>query len=190
MMRTLSVAVCALALVVAPAPAEEKMPLELKIVVKKESYPWPYDLKPKEFEAKLQQIIKKKSTDELPKPPAVDMVLEIKNTGKEKTTIFVGGDPNLLTVTVKGPSVVPAMPGLAVTTEFRVPSPVELAPGKTHEIPLKSLADGHRRVGRYIYTTVPGEYTISATYQLATEDGGKGPLLKSGEAKFKIEEPK
>ena len=55
---------------------------------------------------------------------------------------------------------------------------------------MKSLADGFRRMSRFIYPTAPGEYTISATYQLATEDGGKGPLLKSGEAKFKIAEPK
>jgi hypothetical protein len=190
MSRTLLFAACGVALVAGAALGDEKTPIELKIVVKKETYPWPYDLKPKEFEAKLQEIIKKKAVDQLPKPPAVDLVLQFTNTTKEKQTIYVEGDPNLLTLTVKGPSVVPANAGRAFTTDYRLPKAVELEPGKSHEVSIKALADGFRRASRYIYPTSPGEYTISASYQLSTQDGGKAALLKSGEAKFKIEEPK
>jgi hypothetical protein len=191
MTRTVLHVACCVAFVVAgPAAGDDKMPIELKIVNKKNSYPWPYEQKPKDFEAKLQEIIKKKAVDQLPKPPAVDLVLQFTNTSKEKAIIHVEGDPNTLTLSVKGPSVVPARPGLAVTTEFRLPKAVELQPGKSHEVSIKSLADGHRRLGRYLYPTAPGEYTISATYELATQDGGKAGSLKSNETKFTIEEPK
>jgi hypothetical protein len=183
------IAVCGLVLCAGDAVAEDKMPLELKIVVKKETVAWPYELGPKEFEAKLNQGIKNKERN-LPKPPAVDLVLTITNTSKEKMTIHVEGDANTLTLTLKGPGVVTANTGGAFTTDFRFPRSVDLEAGKSFEIPVKSLADGFRRASRYLYPTAPGDYTITATYQLATADGGKGAVLKSGEAKLTIAAPK
>lgn len=180
---------CAFAIMSIPALAADKSQFELKVVVKKESIAWPYEVGQKEFEKKLHDAMKKKD-GMYPAPPAMDLVLQITNTGTEKATVYVDGDPNVVTLTLKGPGVVTAAPMLAFTTEFRGPKPVVLEPGKTHEVPLKALSDGFRKASRYIYPTAPGEYTLSATYQLSTEDGGKGALLKSGEAKFKVEEPK
>lgn len=189
MLRFMLAAFSGFALLVAPVAAEDKMPVELKIVVKKESIAWPYVLGPKEFEAKLKELAKAKDA-RYPLAPSVDMVLEFKNTTKEKVTIYIEGDANMLTLAVKGPGVTTATPALAFTTDFRLPKAVEIEPGKSHEIQLKGLTDGFRKASRYVYPLAPGEYTISATYQLATADGGKAALLKSGEAKFKIDEPK
>jgi hypothetical protein len=186
-------AACGLAFLAGPAWAGEKTTLELKLVANKEAVPWPHEQRPKDFDASLQDLIQKKKKGEavrLPPPPAVDLLLRITNTGKEKTTVYVDGDPNVTTLTVKGPGVVTVEPGLATTAEFRTPRAVVLQPGKSHDIPAKQLADGFRGAGRYVYVTAPGEYTITATYQLATAEGAKGPVLKSGEVKVRIEDPK
>jgi hypothetical protein len=186
-------AACGLALLTGPARAEEKTTHELKLIANKEAVPWPYAQGPKEFEALLQKLIQKKKKGEevrFPAPSTVDLVLRITNTGKDKTTVYVDGDSNVFALTVKGPGVVTVEPGLPTTAEFRAPKAVVLEPGKSHDIPVKLLADGFRRAGRYIYVTALGEYTISATYQLATVDGSKGPVLKSGKVKVRIEEPK
>ena len=192
-MRTFLAAWCGLALLSIPAAGQDKSTVESKLVAKKATYPWPYGLGPKELEESLKELVqqrKQMEAVEFPAPPAVDLVLEIKNSGTEKTTVYIDGDINVLTLLVKGPGVVTADPGLSFTADFRPSKPTELAPGKTVEIPIKFLSDGFRRGGRYIYPTAVGEYTVSATYQLATDDGRKGALLKSGEVKLKIEEKK
>ena len=189
MFRTLLATAGAIALLTNSSAADEKETLEFKLVLKKESIAWPYEQGPKEFEAKLKDALKQKARM-LPKPPALAITARVTNTGKEKVTIYVDGDANLLTMTLKGPGVVTAESGGAFTTDFRLPKAVALEPGKSHEIALTSLTDGFRRASRYIYPTSPGEYTLSATYQLTNSEGAKGTLLKSGEAKFKVEEPK
>ena len=73
---------------------------------------------------------------------------------------------------------------------MREPKATVLDPGKSVEVPVRALADGFRRASRYLYPTAPGEYTLSATYQLTTAAGAKGPLLKSGEVRFKIHDRK
>jgi len=189
MLRSLLAASCGFVLLVGRVAAEDKMPIELKILIKKESIAWPYDVGPKDFEAKLKELAKAKDP-RYPNPPALDMVLEFKNTTKDKVNLYLEGDASLMTLALKGPGVTTANPMLAFTTDFRLPKVIALESGKTHEVQLKGLTDGFRRASRYIYPLAPGEYTLSATYQLSTVDGGKAALLKSGEAKFKIDEPK
>jgi|SRR5262245_15475762 len=186
-------AACGLALLAASSVADDKMSLELKLVANKDTYPWPYAQGPKEFDSAMQEFMQKKKKGEevqFPAPPAVDFVLRITNTGKDKAVIHVGGDANVYTLELKGPGVVTVEPLVAFTTELRMAKEVTLEPGKSHEIPVKRLADGFRGGSRYVYPTASGEYTLKATYQLATADGGKGPVLKSGEAKIKFEEPR
>jgi hypothetical protein len=78
--------------------------------------------------------------------------------------------------------------GLAFTADFRLPKAVTLAPGKSHEIPVKLLADGSRGMSRYVYWTGPGEYKLAAKYTLSDKDGGKGAELKSEPVKITVTE--
>src|SRR5687767_7792852 len=105
MSRAFAAAACGLALLAGPAAAEEKSPIELKLVLKKETYPWPYAQGPKEFETSLQDLVKRRKQGgeaAFPNPPAVDLVLQITNTGKDKATVHIEGDQNVLTLTQKG----------------------------------------------------------------------------------------
>lgn len=190
MTRAALTVACALSVLAAPAArADEKEPLELKLVLKKDKYDWPYDLAPADLEAKLKEAAKKKGAG-LPRPPAVDLVLRITNAGKEKVTVYVNGDPNTYTLTLKGPGVQTATPLLAFTADFKFPKPIGLEPGKSHDVPVKALSDGFRGASRYVFPTAPGEYTLSATYQLSDRDGGKAAVLQGNEVKLTIEKPK
>jgi hypothetical protein len=70
-------------------------------------------------------------------------------------------------------------------------SPI-VVPGtrKVYSFPIAHLRDGHRGVGRNVYWTEPGEYTLTATYRLSDQDGGQGPLLTSRPVKLKVEDKK
>ena len=120
---------------------------------------------------------------------AVPITLRVHNTTEEAVTFNFGADASSYTLTVKGPGVEVVKYPVIMTREFRIGKPVTLEPGKTFDIPLKELEDGMRGKGRLTIITEPGEYTISATYQMAT-DKGKGPLLTSEPAKFTVIEKK
>ena len=79
----------------------------------------------------------------MPKPPEVELVVVVKNTG-DKPVRLAKGDPVELTLELKGEGAANVKPRLAFTLEFRVPEAVEVAPGKTVELPVKALASGFR----------------------------------------------
>jgi hypothetical protein len=170
-----------------PAHAEDKKaegPVTLKLVAKKNKYKFDGGGKtPAEYKKELEELAGKAKKGERvspPKPPAVDLVLEVTNTSKEEVTVHVGGDPNVYTFELTGGAGEVAMgSGLAFTREFRLPKAVTLAPGKSYDIPVNQLSDGLRGRARYVYWTGPGEYKLSATYTLADPNGGKGARLRS-----------
>ena len=175
--------------------ADEKNPLELKIVAKKDAYTLDTGGKTsKEYQKMLEDIAtamkKREKAPQPPRPPMIDLTLQIKNTTKADWFIYVEGDANVVALEVKGPGVIDLRPQLAFTADFRLPKQVKLEAGKTYEIQVKALADGFRGNSRWIYWTEAGEYTIGATYQLANGEGGKGPLLNAEPIKVKVEEKK
>jgi hypothetical protein len=131
-------------------------------------YPLPAD-------AKSEDEMKKGfATDQFPPPPKIDLKLVVKNTSADTVKVWEGGDPVTIDLTVKGDGVVSVPPRLAMTTEFRTPKVVELAAGKSFEIPLKQLSGGMRGAGHYVYWTKPGEHTLSATLNTAMWPPPKG----------------
>jgi hypothetical protein len=176
------------------AGADDKA-LELKIVSRKDTYTLDTGGKTsKEYHKMLEDIAaalkNRQKAPQPPRPPMVDLTLQIKNTGKFDVVINVEGDNNVVTLEVKGPGVIDLRPLVGFTADFRLPKAIKLEAGKTHEIAIRALSDGFRGASRWIYWTEPGEYTIGATYQLATIQGGKGTLLKAEPIKVKVEEKK
>lgn len=175
--------------------AEDKKPegpITLKLVAKADKYKFDGGGKtPAEYKKHLEELAKDKKGGlrAAPKPPAVDLVLTLTNTSKEEVTIYVGGDPNVYTFELTGgDGVVTMNSGLAFTADFKLPKAVTLAPGKSHEIPVKRLSDGLRGAGRNVYWTGPGDYKLGVTYTLAGPDGAKGTVLKSEPVKITVTE--
>lgn len=191
----LLVAAVALVAFAATVSAEDKKPaspLALKLVAKADKYKFEAGGKtPAEFKKHLDGVAAAQKNGKLaqpPKPPAVDLVLQIVNTSKEDVTIYVGGDSNVWTFELTGGDGVVSMgSALAMTLEFRLPNQVKLAPGKAHEIPVKALADGTRGAGRYVYWTGPGEYKLSAKYGVGLSEEGQPTELKSEPVKITVE---
>ncbi|MBX9677683.1 MAG: hypothetical protein K2X38_02885 [Gemmataceae bacterium] len=181
----LSVAALGVWLLTAGAVHAEAAKLELKIVGVAEKYELDRGGKTKEeYEKSLQggkRLVK------APAPPKVDLKLQIVNAGKETVTLFVGGDPNVVTLNLKGPGVVEVTPAIAMTREFRLPKAVNIEPGKAFDIPLPKLSDGLRGVSRNVYWTEEGEYTLTASYTLGGEGGEPGGRLQSAPVKIRVE---
>src|SRR5207237_179878 len=98
---------------------------------------------------------------------AVDFVLQVTNTSKKEVTIYVGGDSNVYTFELTGGTGAVTMNNpVAFTADFKVSKAVNLAAGKSYEIPVKAFADGNRGLSRLVFWTGPGEYKLSATYTL------------------------
>ena len=191
-MRTIVLSLTLMAAAVAdddkgPTADPKGTPLELSITGKKTAYPLG-------AVPSAEELKKLADADaRLPKPPAVELKAVVKNTGDKPVRLWSKGDPVVLTLELKGDGAVNLEPKLAFTREFRAPETVEVAPGKTVEIPVKSLTSGFRGQSKYSYWTKPGEYELVATLktgvnpipQGAKEQDGFG-LVKLTSAPFKV----
>ena len=92
-------------------------------------------------------------------------MLEIKNNSDKPVKVWSKGDPVVVELELKGKGAVTANPKLAFTREFRGPTAVEIAPGKSLSIPVKSLTSGYRDASKFTYWTAPGEYELVATFK-------------------------
>jgi hypothetical protein len=106
--------------------------------------------------------------------PAVDLTIEIKNTSDKPVQVWISGDHTVLTLTLKGQGAINVAPSLAWTEEFRVPKAVEIAAGKTHTLPVKSLVSGYRGAAHWAYWTEAGEYELTATFKTGVNPPPKG----------------
>lgn len=109
-----------------------------------------------------------------PAAPAVDLSVEVRNTSDKPVTVWVTGDPVVLTLTLKGRGAMNVAPPLAFTEEFRSPMGVEIAAGKTHTIPVKALVSGYRGAAHWAYWLEAGEYELTATLKTGVSPAPKG----------------
>jgi hypothetical protein len=125
----------------------------------------------------------------LPAPPVVDLTLRITNTTDKDVTINLGGDDSRIDLALSGPGALTAENLVAMTMEFRIGKPVVIAPGKSHDVKISSLAFGLRGVAQSAYWTEPGEYTLVATQVYGLADNKQGQVTSSP-LKLKVEAPK
>jgi RNA polymerase sigma factor (sigma-70 family) len=153
-------------------------PLEVKLIARKAVYVLDLDGKtPEEFRKHIKETFQP--------VPQVDLELEFRNSGDKEIKFLVGGfNPDIpMFLKLDGPGAL-NLTLLAIVSDVpsSPPTLVTLAPGKTHTIPIKSLAtDNHAREATVSYWTQPGEYTLTATYKTAVspvpqgaKDDGKG----------------
>ena len=141
--------------------------------------------------AKSEDELKKGfAADNFPNPPKVDLKLVLKNTGDKPVNVWIGGDPVTVDLELKGKGVVKVTPQLMMTQEFRSPKSVEIAAGKTVELPLKALSGGKRGMGQYVYWTQAGEYELIATLNTAVSPAPKGAdAADDGFGKVRVASP-
>jgi hypothetical protein len=178
-------------------PKGPELPVTATIVAKTATYK--LDLGGKTADDFKKELKDAEKSGKLPAPPAVEMTLELKNTSKEDVQVWVGGDPFVISLELKGTGAVTLKPNLIMTQEFRTPKAVKIEAGKTHSIPLTSLKAGYRGISELAYWTEPGEYTLSASIKtgispapkdIKAEDGFGMVTLKTEPIKIKVEAPK
>jgi hypothetical protein len=154
-------------------------PVEAVLKVKKATYA--LDLGGKGGDEFKKLIAAGDDTGVYPPAPAVDLALELKNTGEKDIRLRVEGTQNVLDLDLQGPGAVTAALKRQITPKLIVASKtITLEPGKSYEIPITSLSFGFKGDHR-AYWTEAGKYTLAASYKTALspvpaggKDGGDG----------------
>jgi len=114
------------------------------------------------------------------RPPAVDLVVKVTNTSKEKIQVWNKGDTVAMIIQLSGKGALNLKPSLATTLEFRLPEAVVLEAGKSIEFPVKVLSSGFRGNSDYSYWTDAGEYELFATFRTGVSPAPKGAEDQDG----------
>lgn len=158
----------------------DKSALQAKLIAKTDTYTIAAGQQGKEFAEKL----KTPNARDLPEPPAVDLVLELTNPTDKPITIMVDSDAGALDLKLEGPGAVMVEARKIFTREYRIGKEVQIAAGKTYEIPITALKYGFRGVAQHAYWTEPGEYKLLAVLRWpdpAAKDGGRKLLEVAAE---------
>lgn len=167
-------------------PAANTNSLKAEIIVNRDTYELDLATSGDEF---FKQATDKKRPARLPAPPKVDLVLRISNPGAADRTLTMGGDESRVVLRLDGPGTLNLSPGLATTMEFRMGQPVVVKAGAHYDLPIKSLASGHRNIGQYSYWTKAGELSLKATFTCGDGQDGSRVTLKTKLVKLKVVEP-
>lgn len=105
---------------------------------------------------------------------AIDMQIEVRNTGSKPLRVWLSGDPVEFILDLQGPGAVNRDRGLPFTTEFRGPGTIKIEAGKSHVIPLNSLYSGFRGQARESSWTQPGEHSLTVNLVTAVSPIPRG----------------
>lgn len=99
-----------------------------------------------------------------PPPPAVDLSLEIRNTGGKDIQVRMGGTTNTIDLDLQGPGAVTAELKGRITNKLIIaPMTITLEPGKSQTVPISNLSFGFKG-SHNAYWLAPGKYTLTASY--------------------------
>lgn len=177
--RTLALTVALL--VTSAAFAEDKVALTAKLTSNKESY----ELDPAQTGDGFKEALKAKGRK--PAASKVDLTFTITNNSDAEQKIVIGGDSSRFEFTLEGPGAVTVENMIPMTREYRMGQEVAIAPGKSHEIKLNSLAGGMRGMTKMSYFTEAGDYKLSAT--LITNVGEKQLKIAADALTIKVTKP-
>ncbi len=100
-----------------------------------------------------------------PPAPAVDLSLELKNTGSRDLLIRMGGTTNVIDLDLQGPDALTVELKGRITPKFIIaPKTITLEPGKSQTVSISSLAFGFKGLHN-AYWLAPGKYTLTASYK-------------------------
>jgi hypothetical protein len=172
-------------LAAAPAPVKTKKPsgktdppgAPLEAVLKAKKAKYTLDLGGKSADEIRKQI----AAGNYPEAPAVDLVLEIKNTGREEVKIKIGGTYNIVSLDLKGSGAVSETLKRRITPKFVIaPRIVALEAGQSVSVPITSLSYGLRG-GERAWWLEPGKYQLAAGYRTSVSPRPKDAKEEAGD---------
>jgi hypothetical protein len=122
-----------------------------------------------------EQLRAAAGTADLPRPPRVDLTLDLRNGGTEPLRLWLDPRHATLTLDLEGPGTVTVAAHDPAFRAFDPARVVVLAPGQTYHLPITRLASGPAGAPRYAYWTKPGEYTLTARLCTLVCRGESGP---------------
>ena len=116
----------------------------------------------------------------MPAAPKVALKIVVKNTSDKAIKIYKTGDSVVLDLELKGKGAVNASSNMAFTTDFRLPSDVEVEAGKSIEFTLTALSSGFRGVSKLSFWTAAGDYELIASWKTGVSPAPKGSEANDG----------
>jgi hypothetical protein len=148
-------------------------PVEARLIANKDSYTLDLGgLTVDEYGKKVQDAAA--TGVNAPPPPKVSLTLELVNTGTQDVQLRVFGTVNVVTLQLTGPGAAGVTRKGPQPRFLIAPKIVTLAPGKSVQVPITSLAYGLRGLTHGAYWTAPGEYRLTASYQTALKPAPEG----------------
>jgi RNA polymerase sigma factor (sigma-70 family) len=115
-----------------------------------------------------------------PFPPAVDLVLEVRNTSDKDIQFFTLPDLAEIILDLKGPDALTVEHKGLVPLNRLLPNAVTLGPGKVFTRPIGSLSHGQRDNMLRSYWLAPGEYTLTARFHTSMLPAPAGAEVNDG----------
>src|SRR5262249_40972519 len=130
----------------------------------------------------VRKVAKAKNMFDLggPPAPAVDLVLEVRNTSDKDIQFFTLPDLAVVELDLEGPDTLTVQMEGPFQLDRRLPKPITLAPGKVFTRPIRSLNHGHRDIKFRSYWLGPGEYTLTARFVTSVLPAPAGTVVPPG----------
>jgi hypothetical protein len=144
------------------------VPLQVRLIARKTEYT--LDLGGKTADELRKLIDESKATPRvgpaMPGTPAVDLLLELRNTSNEEVTLRIGRGRAQPWISLQGPGALNIeTPNAYIARRVVLGENISIAPGKTYSYPIKDLAVPATNVGGHnAYWTQPGEYELTAHF--------------------------
>jgi hypothetical protein len=116
---------------------------------------------------------------QLPPPPRIDLVLDVRNRGDRPVYLDVGGPGTELELELRVPGTLRLPLPANSEPPFLTQRRVRLGPGASYRLPIPSLIGGRRGSLYGLYWTAPGRDTLAVRYRVSTApvpaETGQGP---------------
>jgi hypothetical protein len=150
------------------------VPLEMRAVLKRPSMPIADSLVLDRSEGRNQL--------DAP-PPAVDLLIELRNTSDKPLQMFTGGDGPMVNLEFAGPGKAEALGQRGFDERYRRPISTTWAAGETKSLPVAGLdyhlSAGPRQPVAYRFDK-PGEYLLTVTFRTSVSPAPKGAAAVPG----------
>jgi hypothetical protein len=118
-----------------------------------------------------EELREREQTGRLPKPPEVDLTLDVENTTGRELQVWINGPQTELRLDLHGPGAIAL--NSVQATESR-PQSITLAPGEHYSLRIVRLEEHAPWKPHFWYWTAPGTYSLTARLTTTVASPGSG----------------
>jgi RNA polymerase sigma factor (sigma-70 family) len=158
-------------------------PLELRLRAVKDTYPLNLGGRTADQFRRQLRAAARGDREHL-EPPAVELTVELVNTGTKDLEVWIGGDIVQAHLDLAGPDAVTCTLDTVSDSDVRPPRAIPLQAGQSHRLKLTSLVHGCRGRAFGSYWLATGKYTLTARLSTGVSPVPTGAQLAELDKRF------